>query len=274
MALVSALLRVLGFQRPLVPAKRKITTKPTPTVRGQREELEDSGVAVPSASPSWSSTEQRDAVVLDSSQPAQETGPTFEIVYRDPYGAVAERRIHVKRLFRVGDRIFLVARCALRQRERTFRADRIQRLVTEAGRAIASPVQFFDRMAPETIAEPQSHKRTMTKVKPGLQALLWIARTDHEIDEAEEAILLSYIDQRVAIGRGKLDHSWERSLALSWIYDAAPTRGECLSAVGRMSGGSPEAALLKDHAERIVASSGAFDEQKENRRRQLMKAVT
>ena len=203
---------------------------------------------------------------------AEEAGRAFLIEYAGSHGETGERLIHLISLYRLGDRLFLKAWCDVSRRERPFRADRIGKLMTASGQVIAAPVKYLERMAPKNLAEPQSHKRTMTKAMPGLKSLLWIAGVDRELDAADEAILLSYIDRRITLGKGKHDHSWSRDLALARIHETTPTRGECLSVLKRISN-SREVSLLKDHAIQIVSSSGAIDETKDDRRRQLMKSI-
>ena len=198
-------------------------------------------------------------------------GPFFLVDYVDVHGVRSERHLQVQSAFRVRQKLFVNAWCWQQRRELPFRVDRINAMVSASGQEIISPRQFFSNMIVDTGAETESHNRTMAKAMPGLTALIWIGGTGAEFSETEEALLLEFIDRRIALGNSKRDHSWDRHAALAWIYDAAPGRGDCRASVKHLDLKSGEIALLQDFADRIVLFDGTADAPRAARRDDLLK---
>ena len=199
-------------------------------------------------------------------------GPAFLVDYVDAHGVRSERHLQIRCAFRMRQKLFVNAWCWQQRRERPFRVDRINAMVSASGQEIVSPRQFLSNMIIDnTSAETESHNRTMAKATPGLTALLWIGGSEAEYSETEEALLLEFIDRRISLGNSKRDHSWNRNAALAWIYDAAPGRGDCRASLKCLDRKSGEIALLQDFAGRMVLSDGTAGVARAARRDDLLK---
>ena len=200
-------------------------------------------------------------------------GAPVTIEYADADGVITERKVVVQRIYKLGSDVYLEGECRLRMGPRTFKAARILKLSTHDETTVPNPVAFLESGDVERRSEPEAHRRVMQRARPGLLALAWIARTDREIDSAEAKIMLDFVEERATIGRSRHGNEFDHALARMRIDDMTPVRGECVSALGRIKAGSPEAALIGDFARRIVASSGTADPAKTRRMDQLLKAI-
>ncbi|BDA84994.1 hypothetical protein Sa4125_25360 [Aureimonas sp. SA4125] len=192
--------------------------------------------------------------------------------YADAYGEISEREIHAPKISRYGDTVYIDAWCTLRGAERQFRADRILRLWDAGGTPIADVNAYFEGrgdMWGRLFPIPDEHRRAMARVRPGTLALVWIARTDSDVDAAEMAVILDFMDARLRIG-GREAPEFDRHLARITIDEAAPIKAHAVKAVTEMKKGSAQALLLADYSARLVASAGESDPKKAGRRRQLM----
>ena len=204
-------------------------------------------------------------------EPSQSSDPAFLVTYVDVHGVRSERHLQIRSVFRLRQKLFVNAWCGQRQRERPFRVDRIEAMISASGQEITSPRQFLSSMTVDASVETESHIRAMAKAMPGLTALLWIGGPEAEFDEAKEDLMLEFIDRRAALGSSKRDHSWDRKGALAWIYDAAPGRGDCRAGLKRLDLQSGEIALLQEFADRMVLSADTADAAKAARRDDLLK---
>ena len=195
--------------------------------------------------------------------------PVFLVSYVDVHGVRSERHLQIRSAFRLRQKLFVKAWCGQKQRERPFRVDRIDTMVSAFGQEITSPFQFLSNMTVDANGETESHNRVMVKAMPGLTALLWIGGPEAEFNEADEDLMLEFIDRRIALGNSKRDHSWDRNVALAWIYDAKPGRGDCRASLRRLEQQSGEIALLQEIAGRMVFFGGTADTARTARRDEL-----
>lgn len=203
------------------------------------------------------------------------SGLVFGLEYSDANGVISSRVIRLKEVFPADHTLYLTGHCYLRGDDRTFRVDRILRLIDHrSGASIHNPSEFFERFVDRAAKVTPEHEAAMNRARPGLKALLWLAHADRRLDEAEISALLDYIPERLSIGNAKaVSLKWDRDLARLWIENYRPTLDESAGALMRMSKGGGEARLFKAYAEKVVAADGSISDLERKRLDKLMKAL-
>ncbi|MBZ8133263.1 hypothetical protein [Afifella sp. IM 167] len=182
----------------------------------------------------------------------------FGISYENSSGERSARTIRLKDVYRQEGQIYIVADCSRAGGERTFRADRILRMVEHrSGAEIGNPVRFFSRFVEGELDERADHASVMMRARPGLRALLWIARADRDLSASEESLLVEYVAARAALGKGAQD--FDEDLARIWIARERPTLDSASGAVARMARSPGERRLFLEFSERLcgLAEAGA-----------------
>ncbi|WP_425493229.1 WYL domain-containing protein [Microvirga zambiensis] len=176
--------------------------------------------------------------------------------YGDVDGVVTRREFKLKRAEQYSGNLYAICHCFYRGSERTFRVDRILSLShTDLG-TIADPVSHFSAFIdPATLPDPD-HEAIMARVRPGLRALTWIARSDHELSEDEVQIILRFVDQRSKLAGPSRERTWNRDLARIEIENERSTFDSSAGALARISRTSREAALVREFATEISRLGG------------------
>lgn len=206
---------------------------------------------------------------VDATRPV--TAMTFEVDYVDAQGVPTRRRIEVRSLSEYDGRLYIDAWCHLRRDERSFRSDRIRTMINcQTGEIVTDPRQHLRHAVRRHFEPGADYKSVMAKAMPGLRPLIWIARVDHELSEAEMDVLVDFVRARDALGaRGAADRAWNPVVARRWIENARPVRDEALGALGKMRAGGPELGLCRSFAVRLVSAGGEEDARARKRAVQL-----
>jgi hypothetical protein len=197
-------------------------------------------------------------------------GPVFQIEYKNADDEISERVIRLRDVSNDEGRFYIVAHCFLARDERTFRADRIQRLYDHrTGAEIPRPAAFFADFA--GVAEPKKNDHTlvMGRARPGLAGLLWIARADGALSNEAIDIMLDYIEARRHLpGARAADLEWDIDFARRWIESERPTFDVAMGAIGRMRRGGNEAKLFRDFSEKLPKTAAS-----EKRREKVLRGL-
>lgn len=200
--------------------------------------------------------------------------PDYRLTYADPYGEIADRVIRSPWSGFSNGVAYLDAWCSRRNERRTFRASRIVQLLQADGKRIGDPVGHFamkvERRGRRRRPPTDGHERAMEGLKPSLGALLWIARSDSDIDASVIALLREYVDLHLAADGNRFEVDPHR-LGI-WIDDAAPTITTARLGVIRMEPDERGERLFRECADKIVRSGGTVDERKASKLRRLFAA--
>ncbi|WP_414832164.1 WYL domain-containing protein [Afifella sp. YEN Y35] len=205
------------------------------------------------------------------------SGLVFGITYQNRDDERSRRVIEVKDVYDSvrsdsGQALYVDAYCFSAEAERTFRADRILRMIDHrSGEEIADPKAYFARFVDPPPEVKRSHQAVMNRARPGLRALIWIARADRELAPAEVDLLLDYIDARNAYGREPGE--WDRDLARLWILRDRPTLNEAAGGISRIGGSGGQVALFETFSEAMVDLAGEDRRLEDQRRDRLMKLL-
>jgi hypothetical protein len=190
--------------------------------------------------------------------PGSVGGAAFEISYADADDVITERVIRVQEVRSENGLAYIDAYCFLAAAKRTFRGDRILSMKNHrTGEQIRDPRKFFAMFYDDDDELVLSHEAVMSRAKPGLQALVWVARAGGELDDAVIDIMLDYIDARRQIGSRAADLTWNRDVAKRWIMFTRPYFDNAAGALSRLSPAGRVAILTREFVERIGATSPA-----------------
>lgn len=134
--------------------------------------------------------------VLEGETLADFVGVTFAILYSDAKNNQTRRRVTVREIIlSANEEILIRAYCHERRAGRTFRADRIQEVVDlETGEVIDEPLAFFSAIAIPGFA-PSNDETTLalSRCRPGIQILVFLARCDGNYHPAEHAAIHAFV---------------------------------------------------------------------------------
>jgi hypothetical protein len=194
-------------------------------------------------------------------------GMNYRMEYGDVDGVVTDRLVRVQGAALEYGLGYLRAYCHLRGAQRTFRGDRILALREDGGAMVARPAEAVAQLARLMGEKDPEHDRVMSRVRGGLNALIWIAQSDRDVTVDEAEILMDFIAARNGLaGAAYATVPWRQDRAAAYIDDARPTFATAMGALAKMSRSGKEFKLMEDFAERLVACGGAGAA---NRRRQL-----
>lgn len=228
-------------------------------------------------------------------------GATHLIEYGDAFGEVTERPIRLERVYEEpSGNIYAEGFCFLRMEQRTFRADRMLRLVdVSSGQDIRDPVSFFDQHPQKESAlpgtaggrwdrvaaveyqpapvepifdTPESHDRVMARARAGLLGLLWLAAADGDVSAPEIDVMLAWITYRATPLNARRDgaeaEDWHREAALYWISRQRPTFA--LTATGLTAMGKAEAVRFVEMMEDLMSADGEKTKLEQGRAARLL----
>jgi hypothetical protein len=197
-------------------------------------------------------------------------GPSYRIAYVNAEEESSERVITILDVSQKDGRTYVLGHCSRAKDSLTFRADRIRELYDHhTGARIAQPIQFFRQFVTDQKPEVNEHLLVMSRARPGLIGLLWIALADKPIADENLSALLSYIEKRRALPGSRLESMrWDSATAKQWLLGERPTFEQAESALGRMTRGGNEAQLFRETAEQMVGS-----DRMRKRREKLLRAL-
>lgn len=198
-------------------------------------------------------------------------GPAYRIAYVNADGEASDRVITILDVSQDDGRTYVLAHCSRAQDSLTFRADRIREMRDHhTGERISQPMQFFRQFFTEEKPATNEHLTVMSRARPGLIGLLWIALADRPIAEGNVAAMLDYIERRRALPGSRAESmQWDRATAKQWLLSERSTFENTERALGRMQRGGNEARLFRDTAEQLIGS-----EKLRKRREKLFRLLT
>ncbi|MBR0642929.1 WYL domain-containing protein [Plastoroseomonas hellenica] len=211
-------------------------------------------------------------------------GLTFIVDYQDARGACSRRRIMLRSIAARDGDFYLRALCFERNALRTFRLDRVLRIIDTDGEIHEDPAAFFRdelrlkmdvpppvaqppveaRMMPSdirapTISEPKLEKPGVAQrrvARDGLRVLVALARSDSTLHEAEVEVVLDYV-AAVCTTVGVPFETEDRSALGPYIRRQRPGMDVLVECLTRLDSERAETqALLLDYAERVIHADG------------------
>lgn len=184
------------------------------------------------------------------------------IEYRDSRGAVSRRRITVWNIQPGSGGVpCLWARCHERQADRSFRADRIQAIITVDGEILTDVGSFLaDRLGVFLEADATERARrwpqVLATVRPQAQIPAGLSLADGAKHPAEIETATNFCARLAAMAGFGLDRDEEVALA-RYLANMRPSRATMLKAVDCMMEAGPAAqAALLNAAAAVMAADG------------------
>ncbi len=188
-------------------------------------------------------------------------GDAYEIEYADGFGVVTNRVIRVEQVYRGVETGYVEAFCYLRDDLRTFRTDRIQAMFSHrTGERIADPVAHFEAYYDPPDELVASHTAVLSRARPGLSVLVWIARAEREFDAPIMDLLLDYVEARRLIGAARAAGlGWDREVAARWIRELRPTFDVAAGVLAGLPRAGRVFKQLREFVDRLRATSPGRD---------------
>ncbi len=187
------------------------------------------------------------------------TGHSMEIVYRDSRGQVSQRQIVCYRLEAYSGGTQLIARCAMRGAQRTFRIDRIEQAVLSGTGELFEPgtalldVYTVDRESTGRYRFGLPPKK-FALFNAALNVLVFIARCDGqwhplEVEAIESFVMACWL---------RLDFPGDLDLAAvaAHVGRLSPDGEAMWSAVDTIAANPPMAALVRRHLASVIDADG------------------
>lgn len=175
------------------------------------------------------------------------TAASFRIEYLDGGDAPTQRRIDIKGFSEFDGKIYLEAWCHLRRAMRSFRADRVLEMTSLQTGEVISDVSSYAPSLRRMLFDPgKDYASLLAKARPGLSALIWIARADYDLSDEEMDILGEYAMARDELNRKRAEPADCNAMTLrKWIENARPTLDEAAGALAQMKAGGSERQLVQ-----------------------------
>lgn len=183
-------------------------------------------------------------------------GPAYRIAYVNADGEASDRVITILDVSQDDGRTYVLAHCSRAQDALTFRVDRIREMHDHhTGEHISQPMQFFRQFFTEEKPATNEHLTVMSRARPGLIGLLWIALADRPIAEDNVTAMLDFIERRRALPGSRTESmQWDRVTAKQWLFAERPTLENADRALARMQRGGNEARLFRNTADQLIGS--------------------
>jgi hypothetical protein len=187
------------------------------------------------------------------------TAQTFDIAYRDAYDDDSIRRIEIKAFSDFNGHIYIEAWCHLRRGGRSFRTDRIGEMIAvQTGEIIDNPTRYARQLKTQLFDPGKDYASVMSKAKAGLSALIWIARADHELADAEMDLFVEFIGERISLHRKTASaNDWNPLVARRQIENSRPIFNEAAGAISALKRAGTEFELIEKYAQRLSSMDAA-----------------
>jgi predicted DNA-binding transcriptional regulator YafY len=178
-------------------------------------------------------------------------GQSFAIEYRDALGELSKRRITVRALsWTQDDELCVKAFCWERKASRCFRADRIVSMhCLMTGEVIADPQKFFE-MYKKPLKDVDFTSQLLKQIKPGLRALIFVARCDHEFVLEEREPMRWYAEQRAT------DRVFKWDIVCGFIERQRHDRYLAAKALRKIAKSPPDAKELLQAVAKVIDADG------------------
>ena len=204
-------------------------------------------------------------------------GVALGLEYVDAAGAISARRVLAARVRPASDgHLYLDAWCLLRNDWRSFRSDRMRKIMIppawiDAGDALT----FLREYAPEARAKQRTTcgPNPKTTCRDGLSVLLYVARSDGDIiPDSEKAVIRSYIGAAVERAGISPDAATVANVAAyaDTLYPSARSMGRYLGELERDAGALD---ILVPHISALVRADDAYSKQEQTAVATLVRAI-
>jgi hypothetical protein len=191
------------------------------------------------------------------------TGVTFMIEYSDVNDNVSRRRISLRRVASKGRTHYLQAWCHERDDWRTFRVDRVLRIVDLDGEIHDDANGFLFQLgvlSAESLSRDSKHHplRHLDRCLPGVRALAALAHSDGMLEQAEVKAILDYLGHAAKAAGDRLTapEREELSGAVTRLFVAEGTFKAALRKLTKQS--SEGQGLFLDAARAVMTADGRF----------------
>jgi DNA polymerase-3 subunit epsilon len=230
--------------------------------------------------PAEDAVEEQQCIFRDDNSdglPDEIEGVALGLEYADASGEVSARRVIAGRVSPGGGEFFyLEGWCLLRKDWRTFRSDRMLKLMLPpAWTSVADPTTFLRTYLPKLPTEARAAAKVNPKLlcRDGLAVLLYVARSDGDVlPAAERDVVTKYIGavfQRAGLApnNGMIA---EVAAYADTLYPSAQSMEACLSRLERDPGALD---LLVPHLTALVKADGTYSEQEQLAVATLVRAI-
>ncbi len=214
------------------------------------------------------------ATDLATALPADDAAETHEVVgapaadhisglvaihYRDAKGNSAIRRVTVRRVWELGDRLIIDAYCHEREAQRRFDAARIEEVIDLSTGEKFDDAPWFLRhhvaLDPAVGgAKAEATRRAIERVRPDLAILAFLAACDGSFDASERDAILDYIAARCT------DLDYDRDRIAGYVARLHPDESCFFAAIETLAGrGDADLAALGQGAVAVVEADGVLD---------------
>lgn len=209
--------------------------------------------------------------------PDEIEGVALGLEYANASGEVSARRVIARRVSPgAGELFYLEGWCLLRKDWRTFRSDRMLKLMLPpAWTSVADPTNFLRTYLPKRATEARAAARTNPRLlcRDGLTVLLYVARSDGGVlPAAERDIIKKYVGavfQRAGLTPSDGVTANVAAYAET-LYPSAESMEACLSRLERDPGALD---LLVPHLTALIKADGTYSQQEQQAVATLVRAI-
>jgi hypothetical protein len=172
------------------------------------------------------------------------------IEYETDAGAISQRTLTLREVWRRGPRLYLQAWCHMRREVRSFQADRIRELLCLAtGEAADDPVRWLERHALFAGEASDDTPEALKSVRDELALLAYLGRADGVLDPDEVEVAVDHVAR--ASG-GRID----RALCAAYIERLAPDPEDLPAVLQRVAADGDRWARFRRSARRMMEADG------------------
>lgn len=213
----------------------------------------------------------------DNDDPNDAEGLLIGFDYVDAQGECTSRAVLCHQVFRNGDFIYVRGLCTTRESMRTFRTDRMERVVElRSGKVVPEHEAFFfglsyynedafDRRPRRAATDEEDDYRLRLRREsaarhatlPGLRILAYLGLSDGERSADERRVEEAYVRQRLAEA-GLGDDAGLAEVCMFMAEGLAPTRRSYVTAIGKIANETEHLALVARCAMEVVRADGAI----------------
>jgi hypothetical protein len=169
-------------------------------------------------SPARPAMSSRTSLSLPAKPPSKVSplpAPTHHLTYQGANGEQTQRAITLTvpahRDF--GEEVYIKALCHLRREPRSFRRDRIVAVADpQTGEIMGAPRDVFRVRGEASFATYPDHDRIVARMQHGLTILIWVAKTEDGIDDAEFADIDRFVTEQAKRMRSRIGRHDPRAL--------------------------------------------------------------
>lgn len=216
-------------------------------------------------------------------------GVCISIEYGDSIGEISTRRVLIERLYFQNNQLYIYGWCFLRDARRTFRADRILKLLLPPDwREVRDPYEFLEgyvspsqnsrkeNAAPALdvpVVRSNDYWERRYKVRAvanhGLRVLTFMARVDGAFALEERDVLNTYVKNISAVAGVRLNDEESADIA-SEVEALFPTKRQVANSLAAIRLYQEQSSLLLDSLKKLVRSDEKISSWEQNAMKMLI----